>query len=261
MAYVPINFVDGVTPLNAATLNHLEDAIEALDARPSGGGGAELVFEGDYVPATTYQDGDYVMKDGVVYVCVGGPTTTPPDSTLWPNAGTAPASAVGYGTSLPASPVNGQEHILVDNLTAPTYSWRFRFNANATGPYKWEFVGGTPLAAEALALYQSGSTAYVTPGDGPSLTIPRIGVYVFSLGLRVGNTVGGQDFMSLAYPGVAASDADAVYWDPVGIGTFSRTLAPRTLTTAGVVAAAYRVSGGNIYASHRWVNAIPVRVA
>ena len=35
MAYTPVTWVDGVTPVNAAKLNQMEDGIEALDARPA----------------------------------------------------------------------------------------------------------------------------------------------------------------------------------------------------------------------------------
>lgn len=37
MTYNPVNFVDGVTLLNAATLNRLDQAIDELDSRPVGG--------------------------------------------------------------------------------------------------------------------------------------------------------------------------------------------------------------------------------
>src|SRR4029077_11434282 len=50
-----------------------------------------------------------------------------------------------YGTTLPGSPVDGQEHVLVDSLTVPTYSWRCRYNAQSTNAYKWEVHGGIPL--------------------------------------------------------------------------------------------------------------------
>ena len=58
-----------------------------------------------------------------------------------------PASP-SYGISLPASPVNGQEAILVDSLSNPTYQWRFRYNAVSSSAYKWEFMGGAPAITE-----------------------------------------------------------------------------------------------------------------
>jgi len=86
---------------------------------------------------------------------------------------------VSYGTQLPASPVDGQEAILVDSVTNPSYQWRFRYNAASTGTYKWEFVGGTTAHVEA-------SAAVVVPNSGwnvvaaPTFTLPRAGTYLFT---------------------------------------------------------------------------------
>src|SRR4029077_16918092 len=57
-------------------------------------------------------------------------------------ASTALVGKPSYGTTLPASPVDGQEAILVDSVTNPTHQERFRFHAGRPTPYKWEFVGG-----------------------------------------------------------------------------------------------------------------------
>jgi len=55
-----------------------------------------------------------------------------------------PGVAAGYGTTLPASPTDGQEYVLVGSTTNPTYQWRFRYNAGSASAYKWELVGGAP---------------------------------------------------------------------------------------------------------------------
>lgn len=54
-------------------------------------------------------------------------------------------ATTAYGTSLPASPVDGQEFTLVDSITNPLYQWRFRYNAGSSSTYKWEFIGGISL--------------------------------------------------------------------------------------------------------------------
>lgn len=95
-------FVDNVTPLNAVNMNKLQTRDEkavangypSLDATgkvpvaqlPPSAGGADLTYEGDYVPATSYQDGDVVVKDGVAFMAVGGPTTDVPDTAPWGQA-------------------------------------------------------------------------------------------------------------------------------------------------------------------------------
>src|SRR6516165_9884547 len=66
---------------------------------------------------------------------------------VWAAITPADVANIPYGTSLPASPFDGQEAILVDSVTNPSYQWRFRFNAGSTSAYKWECVGATPLGA------------------------------------------------------------------------------------------------------------------
>ena len=294
MAYSPTVWQDGVTPINAANLNKIEQALDAAEqaaadaqakaekGQPNGyaalgsdglvplaqlpeidaGGGAELVFEGDWLPATAYQDGDYVMKDGMVYVCVGGPTTDAPDPTLWPvMQGTAPASAVGYGTTLPVAPVNGQEHILVDSLTAPTYQWRFRFNANATGLYKWEFIGGAALYTYDATLFQTTSTTFVDPNPAMSLAVPRAGTYTVRFGGLLGNTAGAGNISKIAISGPsAATDADSLQSHGGWQMNVAHTLR-RTLTAPGSFGFKLGVNAGTAYSPHRWMEVEPVRVA
>jgi hypothetical protein len=47
-----------------------------------GAAGASLAYKGDWV-AGTYVDGDVVVKDGLVFMAVGGPTTDAPDAAPW----------------------------------------------------------------------------------------------------------------------------------------------------------------------------------
>jgi hypothetical protein len=90
MAYSPTTWQDGVTPATAALMNKIEQELVVLDTRP----GTEIAYEGDYVPATEYQDGDVVVKDGIAYLCVGGPTTIAPDPTPWGAAALGAVSRV-----------------------------------------------------------------------------------------------------------------------------------------------------------------------
>jgi len=132
----------------------------------------------------------------------------------------------GYGTSLPASPVNGQEYILVDSLTNPTYQWSFRYNAGSTSPYKWEFVGGAPVTAYGGAL-QSTNSVYPSFIDlstaSPRFTVPRAGDYSCSYtGSCDSDTVGGNPMATIGFgPAGGAStvkDPDLVYARPPNPG-------------------------------------------
>jgi hypothetical protein len=87
-------------------------------------------------------------------------------------------SGAGYGTSFPGSPVDGQEHVLVDSVTAPTYIWRFRYNASFPGASKWEFVGGSPWTSYVSATETTTSTTSVDLATVQQLAAPRDGVYI-----------------------------------------------------------------------------------
>ena len=81
------------------------------------------------------------------------------------------AASVGYGTSLPASPVDGLEYTLVDSVSTPTYTWRFRYNAGSSSAYKWEFIGGAPGAqTTTAALAVNNSTV-----DSSATALPKAG--------------------------------------------------------------------------------------
>src|SRR5215475_427042 len=103
----------------------------------------------------------------------------------WSDVGTGAAgggAGVAYGTTLPASPVDGIQAILVDSTTNPSYQWHFRYNVGSSSTYKWEYVGGAPLEAR-----NNASAAVPTPGSWNSdgalqMTVPRLGEYDISFG-------------------------------------------------------------------------------
>jgi hypothetical protein len=91
---------------------------------------------------------------------------------------------IPYGTSLPASPADGQLAILVDSTTNPSYQWKFRYNAGSSSAYKWEFIGGPPLRNNILI---AGSIAVAntwTDVGGPSIC-PRAGDYLVTFQSQV----------------------------------------------------------------------------
>lgn len=119
------------------------------------------------------------------------------------------AGSVGYGTSLPASPVDGQEFVLVDSLTNPTYQWRFRYNAGSSSAYKWEFVGGTPAyKGPPSAGFSTTSTSYVSL-TANQFTAPRPGEYLVEyVATNIsGDTLSANVFVALFVNG-------AVTWEP-----------------------------------------------
>ena len=144
-------------------------------APAAGGGGGGVDYKGAYNAGTAYVQGDVVLYNGVQYVAVNpGTGQTPP---AVPGIGSL--AVIGMGTTLPASPFDGQEYVLVDSLTAPTYQWRFRYCAGITDAYKWVFVGGSRLyhyIGTNETTTTVGSAVDLTT-DGPKFTAPRAGIY------------------------------------------------------------------------------------
>jgi hypothetical protein len=150
---------------------------------------------------------------------------------VWPIAATAlpPQAVPGYGTTLPASPNDGDEYIFVDNATNPTYQWGFRYHAASTSAYKWEFVGGRP-AMITQGTSQALATATWQNVSPFTFAIPRAGEYRFEVtGMASsGSTTGtvqlgaylGTPSSTIAWPanatinagGWAASLAMAPWW-------------------------------------------------
>src|SRR5215475_3155557 len=110
---------------------------------------------------------------------------------VWDNTAKTwgPAARVGYATTLPASPYDGQEAILVDSITTPTFLWRLRYNAGSTATYKWEFIGGLPLYIAGGSSNITTTTPTAIAGLG-TWTVARTGDYRIIFGAYVGNTAG-----------------------------------------------------------------------
>ena len=270
-------FVDNVTPLDAVSMNKLQTRDEkgAVNGYPSLGadgkvplaqlppvGGADLSFDGDWA-AGTYQDGDVVVYNGIAYLCVGGPTAVAPDPAIWGIAG--PSAGISYGTTLPVAPVDGQEAILVDSVTNPSYQWRFRYNAGSTSPYKWEFIGGAPARAEIVTGESTSSASYVDLATvGPTVVVPREGDYRCEFGCQSWNSVATQGAAAALKNGaIATADAQAVWSSTNAVGL--STSVARALTLAGVLAGAtlklqYKSTSGAGNFSNRWLHVIPARV-
>ena len=213
------------------------------------GGGVDYI--GNYSAAVPYKKGDVVRYNGQDYLAVNDSTgSTPP----------APGSAIPavvVGTTLPASPFEGQEAILVDSLTVPTYSWRFRYVASITDAYKWLFVGGMAKVARLETDYPANAAL--------SMTVPRAGYYNLGNGATYYDPV--TDTIFVCYLNVTGGGSSLAYWNFRAVGTMPGYMgsgygeAPMTLCGAGVaIVQGANVSGG-ARIERRWISAIPVRVS
>lgn len=173
----------------------------------------------------------------------------------------------GYGTSLPGSPTDGMEYVYTDSVSAPTFQWRFRYNAGSGNTDKWEFVGGAPRRGTDVDTDQNTtSTSYAALATaGPSVIVPLAGVYDVMLGARINQGVSNQtSYMSYDIGGTGAVDADAI---TVAVGTALNTrhqsfLTRRKTLTAVTLTAKYKVtSTGSGDFANRWIAILPVRVS
>lgn len=223
--------------------------------------GSGFHYVGAYVSTTKYNDGDIVVgADGVAYLCVVNGTTgvTP---VPW-----APAPTIPYGTSLPASPVDGQEAVLVDSTTNPSYQWRFRWNTGSASAYKWEFVGGAPFSQTVgpSQEYTSSATYTTLTTAGPSFTTPRAGDYTVQWGCDIQNPAGFTGQMGIAVAGSVAAGNDAVLFSTAGTGSRANVAAVRLktgLAASTAIAGRYLSSGGTSGFTNRWLTVLPVRVS
>lgn len=183
-----------------------------------------------------------------------------------PQGPAGPSTSIPLVTSLPASPVDGQE--VYYDTGSNGVVWHLRYRAGSASAYKWEFVGGGALYDEIAA---SGSRANTAYGDvtqvGPAVTLPLAGDYEVGHGgtLAAQNLQGAFILMSYAIGATAAVDADAVwkvspsaYSDS---GSVCRVRRKNGLAAGTVLQTKYRTSAAvNGFAQDRWINARPIRV-
>lgn len=222
---------------------------------------SSIDYENVWAAGTPYLPGDVVEYNLTKYLAVNPSTgQTPPPATI---ASEVPVPLV---TSLPASPFDGQEVILVDSLTAPTYRWRFRYNAGSTSSYKWEFVGGTAAYAFVETDYNTSSSTYIDPG-GPSILIPRAGEYDVECQAKIMAQTNALTHGACSYSigALAASDDWAAQW--VGQHALDRASVVRTyrpgIASAGLTIASRVKSGtsNGITVGGRVLIVTPVRVS
>jgi hypothetical protein len=225
------------------------------------GGGAELVYNGEYPAATPYTDGDIVIYNGVAYLCVR-PTSAAPV----PWAGTAGPRYRGVFTTVtwpPSSPVDGDTADLQADASAGVL-WRFRYNAGSASVYKWEFVGGPPLFARVDT-----NESATTTGSwldlatvGPLVVLPRGGDYLAQAGATMTHTAQSQFYAGIAV-GAAEPLSSAEAMILVG-QVISMPVMARATSVASGADLRLRYNNqtvGTLVARYRWISVQPVRIA
>lgn len=178
-------------------------------------------------------------------------------------------STAGYAITLPGSPTDGQQAILVDSITLPTYQWLFRWNAGSSNADKWECVGGAPAEAEVATAETTASTTYVDLATaGPSITVPRAGVYIITFGCEIDKTVSAVTTVhrvAAKLGAAAAADAESIVVTSANSTTQPTTVASppirRTLAASDVVKLQYKTSADTARHTRRGLTILPVRVS
>jgi hypothetical protein len=135
--------------------------------------GARIMYQYDGAATAWHQisGAPFPVVNGQWVKGVGG-------AAVWSGITPVDVANIPYGTTLPASPYNGQEAILVDSVTAPTWHWRLRYNAGSSSAFKWGFIGGTPLIGSSPgAISLSGVNTWQSV-VAAALVAPRTGNYM-----------------------------------------------------------------------------------
>jgi hypothetical protein len=176
-----------------------------------------------------------------------------------------PQGAPPLVTGLPVSPVDGQEVILCDSLTAPTYTWRFRYVATKASN-KWIFVGGAPAESEVQTSQDAPGGTYTNPATpGPSFTVPVAGDYLIHFGCMFNDYANDAMWMSFAVGAVAATDADGIIWYPnVGgvshSGSGSRIVKKTGVPASAAIVTKYKVGSSSRSFANRFLAVTPIAV-
>jgi hypothetical protein len=266
MAYVPTDWVDGVTPVNAANLDKMEAGIVAAEEKTAKGqaNGYASLDGGVKVPVAQLPDLSATYQARVERAVADGYASLDATGKV-PLAQLPPFGGPTYGTTLPASPVDGQEHILVNSTSNPSYQWRFRYNQNSSSPYKWEFIGGAPAWTSESLPASTTSTSYINAGS-ISLTGPRAGEYYIAITARISNSGGGGTYLSHRVDASVGGDSTAVHAVyPVTLTpwelTTSRITRHNAITAGAVIALSFRATAGTAWVYDRSLSLTPIRVS
>jgi hypothetical protein len=162
-----------------------------------------------------------------------------------------------YGTTLPASPVTGQEATLVDSTTNPSYQWRFRYNGSSSSAYKWEFIGGAPWQIAPAQFNNPSANAYNSDvAAGSTLTLPRAGDYILESEAGV-VTAAGLHYMGYTYDPNTRQGVTL----PGGAEAVVSCNVKTTCTAAQVIANIFYSNVTGAVFPRRALSAIPVRVS
>lgn len=254
MAYTPLTWVEGVTTLGPTNMNHIEGGIQTADANATSALAnaptaavvkSVVTTAGDLIYATGNAAVTRLGIGSTTQVLKGGASAPTWGSVAYSELTGTPTLFAGPGvpvTTLPGSPTNGQQAILTDSTSAPTYLWLLQWSSTAA---KWLCIGGSPAITEVLTSETTASTGYAALATaGPSFTVPNAGDYYVTIGATI--LVNGNILCAMSYDigGTGAVDADSIQVQASGAtngGANSRTRV-KTLAASTALVSKYKTS-------------------
>lgn len=206
-----------------------------------------------------------------------------PATTRWvpvgPQGGVGPQGPPGvgasYGTSLPVSPVDGQEAVLVDSVTNPSYQWRFRYNAGSISPYKWECIGGALVEVTVNPGDNITWASWSAAPNSPTYIVPRSGDYIVGLS-AMGYFSGSYSYFGYAGVRKGGTDPNGEDWlyfwngivpgggNPGGFSIYtpaSRVRRMNAIVGGSTLVVVSYVNAANFTLAYKTLSVQPVRVA
>jgi hypothetical protein len=189
-------------------------------------------------------------------------TTGPSLNTGW--QAFASSAAPAPATSLPPSPSNGQQTVLVDSTSAPTFWWFLQYYATAA---KWYTMGGGYLYAEDTGAAMSFSnTTFAALPRAVQVTAPRPGLYEIVGGANfIGSNVGSSTQLAAKLGSAATSATEMLGNDAPagggGAGGGARPMIVRAVANAGDIVALNCLTGSGAGGmQYPWLGIRPVYV-
>lgn len=167
------------------------------------------------------------------------------------------------GTSLPGSPVDGEEYsYLADDANGVI--WRFKYRSASASSFKWEFIGGPPKLIEVTTSETTNSSSYADLATvGPDYTTPLAGDWLITISATASQSTGNNPrWMSFAVGGTAASDDDCTSgFRSERVAMPDRTSLKTSVAASTLIRCKYKTAGADVGTfSFRRLMVRPVRV-
>lgn len=169
--------------------------------------------------------------------------------------------------TLIVAPQSGDEIVYAADSTNGV-NWHLRYNGSSSSPYKWEYVGGSPLMATAadVNITQPATPIYNNGSTTLSQALTYAGDYDITIGVL--QNAKNNAYTSIALSGgtsASAVDADAVYSAVSGTdsGLFLTRTLRKTISAAAVTVTMQHKGAGSqsAYFNNRALRITPVRVS